>query len=59
MEGNKMAIKENDARRIGWEVAEKVTKDPEIQGKIAKDVANGIWTNITNNDPWKRIPQKP
>jgi hypothetical protein len=53
-------IKENDARRIGWEIAEEVTDDPEIQGKIAKDVANGIWTNIyPEKEPWKKIPQKP
>jgi hypothetical protein len=55
-----MAIKENDARRIGWEIAEKVTDDPKIQGKIARDVANGIWINIyPNKKPWIKIPQKP
>jgi hypothetical protein len=56
----KMAIKENDARRIGWEIAEKVTDELEIQGKIARDVANGIWTNLyPDKEPWKKIPQKP
>jgi len=55
-----MAIKENDARRIGWEVAEEVTDDPELQDKIAKDVANGIWTNLyPDKDPWVEIPKKP
>jgi len=55
-----MAIKENDARRIGWDVAKKVTDDPAIQGKIARDVANAIWTNIfPGKQPWVRIPKKP
>ena len=55
-----MALKENDARRIGWDVAEKVTNDPNKQGNIARDVANAIWTNIyPNKAPWVKIPKKP
>jgi hypothetical protein len=56
----KMAVKENDARRMGWDIAEQVTDDEEVQGKIAKDVANGIWTNLyPDRKPWKEIPEKP
>jgi hypothetical protein len=41
-----MALNERDIRRIAWEVAEKTEAPSEVQGKIAKDVANALWTNL-------------
>jgi hypothetical protein len=55
-----MAITEHDVRKKAWEVAEDVTTDKELQKKIAKDVANGIWTNLyPDKEPWIKTPQKP
>jgi hypothetical protein len=50
----------NAIRKTAWDVAEKTGASEEVQKKIAKDVANAIWTNLyPDKGPWKNIPRKP
>jgi hypothetical protein len=56
----RMALNERDIRRIAWEVAEKTEAASDVQGQIAKDVANALWTNLVpGGQPWQKVPQKP
>jgi hypothetical protein len=59
-EKKNMAYDARDVRRVAWEVAEKATEEPAMQKKIAKDVANALWTNLCpESDPWVKVPAKP